>query len=31
MELVNFSFLGISGWGIDLDYCGIECFALKMN
>ena len=21
IELFNFSFLGISGWGIDLDYC----------
>ena len=23
-----FSFFGISGWGIDLDYCDIEWFAL---
>ena len=23
--------LGISGWGIDLDYCDIEFFALEMN
>ena len=23
--------LGISGWGIDLDYCDIEWFALEMN
>ena len=27
----NFSFFGISGWGIDLDYCDIERFALEMN
>ena len=27
----NFSFFGISGWGIDLVYCDIECFALEMN
>ena len=27
----NFSFFGISGWGIDLDYCDIEWFALEMN
>ena len=26
-----FSFLGISGWGIDLDYCDAEWFALEMN
>ena len=24
-------FFGISGWGIDLDYCDTEWFALKMN
>ena len=23
--------LGISGWGIDFDYCDIEWFALEMN
>ena len=23
--------LGISGWGIDLDYCDTEWFALEMN
>ena len=28
---VNFIFFGISGWGIDLDYCVIECFALETN
>ena len=31
IELVNFSFFGISGWGIDLDYCDTEWFALEMN
>ena len=29
--MFNFSFLGISGWVIDLDYCDIEWFALEMN
>ena len=23
--------LGISSWGIDLDYCDVELFALVMN
>ena len=27
----NFSFLGISGWSIDLDYCDTEWFALETN
>ena len=27
----NLSFFGISSWGIDLDYCDIEWFALEMN
>ena len=31
IESFNFSFFSISGWGIDLDYCHIEWFALKMN
>ena len=31
IELFNFSFFGITGWDIDLDYCDIEWFALKMN
>ena len=31
MEPFNFSFFSISGWGIDLDYCGIEWFALETN
>ena len=30
-DLFNFSFFGITGWGIDLDYCDTEWFALKMN
>ena len=24
-------FLGINGWGIDLDCCDVELFALEMN
>ena len=31
MEPFSFSFFSISGWGIDLDYCGIEWFALETN
>ena len=31
MEPFDFSFFGISGWGIDLDYSDGECFALEMN
>ena len=31
IELFNFSFFGIRGWGIDLDYCDVEQFALEMN
>ena len=27
----NFSLISIAGWGIDLDYCDIEWFALEMN
>ena len=30
-ELVNFSFFSLSGWGIDLDYCDVEWFAMEMN
>ena len=26
---VQLSFFGINGWGIDLDYCDIEWFALE--
>ena len=28
---INFSFFGMSGWDIDLDYCDIELFALERN
>ena len=31
IELFNFSFFSITGWGIDLDYCDIEWFALETN
>ena len=31
IEPFNFSFLSITGWGIDLDYCDIEWFALEIN
>ena len=31
LELFNFSFFSISGWGIDLDYYDVEWFALEMN
>ena len=31
IQQVNFCFFGISSWGIDLDYCDIECFALETN
>ena len=31
MKLFNFSFFSVTGWGIDLDYCDIEWFALEMN
>ena len=31
MELFNFNVFGISDWGIDLDYCDIELFALETN
>ena len=30
-ELFNFSFFSVNGWGIDLDYCDIEWFALETN
>ena len=29
--LFNFIFFRVTGWGIDLDYCDIEWFALEMN
>ena len=31
IEPFNFNFFGISGWGIDLDYCDIKWFALETN
>ena len=31
IELVNFSFFSISGWGTDFDYCDVEWFALDTN
>ena len=31
MEPFNFSFFGISGWSIDLNYCDMESFALETN
>ena len=31
IEPFKFSFLSITGWGIGLDYCDIELFALKTN
>ena len=31
MEPFNFSFSSITGWGIGLDYCDTEWFALEKN
>ena len=31
MEPFNFNFFSIIGWGLDLDYCDIEWFALETN
>ena len=31
MEPLNLNFFSITGWGIDLDYCDIEWFALETN
>ena len=31
MEPFTFSFFSITSWGIDLDYCDIEWFALETN
>ena len=31
MKLFNLNFFGITGWGIDLDHCDIEWFALETN
>ena len=30
-RLFHFSFFSVTGWGLDLDYCVIEWFALEMN
>ena len=31
IEPFRFSFFSVAGWGIDLDYCDIEWFALETN
>ena len=31
IEPFNFSFFSITGWGIGLDYCDTEWFALETN
>ena len=31
LEPFSFSFFSVTGWGIDLDYCDIEWFALETN
>ena len=31
IEPLNASFFSVTGWGIDLDYCDIEWFALETN
>ena len=31
MEPFDFSFFSINGWGMDLDYCDVEQFALETN
>ena len=31
IEPLTFSFFSLTGWGIDLDYCDIEWFALEKN
>ena len=31
IEPFNFSFFSVTGWGINLDYCDIEWFALERN
>ena len=31
IEPFNFSCFSITGWGIDLDYCNVEWFALETN
>ena len=29
--MFNFTFFSVTGWGIDLDYCDTEWFALETN
>ena len=31
IALFKYSYFGISGWGIDLNYCDVKWFALEMN
>ena len=31
MEPFDFNFCSLNGWGIDLDYCEVEWFALEMS
>ena len=31
LHRTNFNFFSITGWGIDLDYCDVEWFALETN
>ena len=31
IELITFSYFGIGGRGIDLDYCDVEWLTLEMN
>ena len=31
IEPFNLSFFSINDWGVDLDYCDSDCFALEMN
>ena len=31
IEPFSFSFFSVTGWGIDLDYCDTEWFALEMS
>ena len=28
---IQLQLFSVTGWGIDLDYCGIELFAFEMN
>ena len=31
IALFKYSYFGISGWGIDLNYCDVKWFALETN